>query len=170
VEVKLKKVRIYTDGACIKNPGPGGYGTILIYGKHRKELSAGFRKTTNNRMEIMAAIAGLKALKNRCDVTIFTDSQYLVKAMEKGWVKKWKANDWKRTKTARALNCDLWEKLLNLCEKQEVRFIWIRGHSGDPENERCDQLAQESAQRENLPPDTVYENYKRNLTENMKFA
>src|SRR3972149_967225 len=107
MDKELKNVTIYTDGACLGNPGPGGYGVVLLYNKHRKELSSGFRLTTNNRMEIMAAIAGLKALTNRCVVTLYTDSQYLVNAMTKGWVEKWRANGWKRNKQDRALNSDL---------------------------------------------------------------
>lgn len=153
----LKKVIIYTDGACIGNPGPGGYGVVLLYGNHRKEMSGGFRLTTNNRMEIMAAIVGLSALKTKCAVTIYTDSQYLADAVMKGWVKRWRANDWMRNKKEKALNPDLWEKLLHLCEEHEVEFVWVRGHAGDPENERCDGLSMQAAQRKDLPPDVGYE-------------
>lgn len=151
-----KNVMIYADGSCLGNPGPGGYGVILVHGEHRKELSGGYRLTTNNRMELMAAIAGLSALKGRCAVTLCTDSQYVVNAMEKGWAKKWKANGWMRTRTDRAINPDLWERLLALCERHEVRFAWVRGHAGHPENERCDELGKAAASAGNLPEDTGY--------------
>jgi ribonuclease HI len=152
-----KDVTIYTDGACIGNPGPGGYGTVLLHGSHRKELSGGYRLTTNNRMELMAAIVGLRALTSTCVVTLHTDSQYLRNAMAKGWAKRWRANGWKRNNKDRALNPDLWEQLLDLCDRHRVKFVWVRGHAGDLENERCDQLAAASAHRENLPSDTGYE-------------
>lgn len=154
---ELKKVTIYTDGACIGNPGPGGYGVVLLYGNHRKEISGGFRSTTNNRMEIMASIAGLSALKPKCAVTLYTDSQYLADAVMKGWAKRWRANGWKRNKREKALNSDLWEKLLDLCEQHEVEFVWVRGHAGDPENERCDRLSMQAAQGKDLPADVGYE-------------
>jgi ribonuclease HI len=153
---ETKKVIIYTDGACLGNPGPGGYGVVLIYNKHRKELSGGFRLTTNNRMEIMAAIVGLEALTARCRVSVYTDSQYLTNAMTKGWVEKWRANGWKRNKQDRALNPDLWEQLLNLCRRHQVEFLWVRGHAANAENERCDLLAREAAQGQDLIPDTGY--------------
>ena len=159
MDKELKKVTIYTDGACLGNPGPGGYGVVLLYNKHRKELSSGFRLTTNNRMEIMAAIAGLKALKNGCIVTLYTDSQYLVNAMTKGWVEKWRANGWKRNKQDRALNADLWEQMLDLCRRHQVKFIWVRGHADNRENEHCDLLAREAASRPNLPPDAGYKQH-----------
>lgn len=153
----LKHVTIYTDGACSGNPGPGGYGVVLIYGKHRKELSGGFRLTTNNRMEIMAAIVGLSALKEKCRVTLYTDSQYLVDAIMKGWAKRWKANNWYRNKKEKARNIDLWDKLLPLCEQHEVEFVWIRGHNGNPNNERCDNLSVQASAQDDLPPDVGYE-------------
>ncbi len=149
----LKNVTIYTDGACSGNPGPGGYGVVMLYKDHRKEMSAGFRDTTNNRMEILAAIVGLESLKERCNVTIYTDSQYLINAIEKGWAKKWRANGWMRNKKEPALNADLWERLLKLCERHNVKFVWVRGHSGNPENERCDRLAVEASKQPDLPPD-----------------
>jgi ribonuclease HI len=154
---KPKNVTIYTDGGCLGNPGPGGYGVVLLYGGHRKELSGSYRLTTNNRMEIMAAIAGLQALKGRCTVTLYTDSQYLANAVMQGWAKRWRANGWKRNKADRALNPDLWQELLDLCDEHLVTVIWIRGHSGTPENERCDVLSREAAQRPDLPPDRGYE-------------
>jgi len=153
---KVKQVTMYTDGACIGNPGPGGYGAILLYQGHRKELSGGYRKTTNNRMEIMAAIVGLGALKEQCKVTLYSDSEYLVKAMSRGWAQKWRANGWKRNRRAKVLNPDLWERLLQLCEYHEVQFGWVKGHAGTPENTRCDELAMQAAQQPNLPGDDGY--------------
>ena len=151
------KVDIYTDGSCMGNPGPGGYGLVLLYEDNRKELSGGYRKTTNNRMEILAAIRGLEAHKQSCQVTLYSDSQYVVNAMDRGWAHKWKTNGWMRNKRDRALNPDLWDILLTLCERHEVKFRWVRGHRGNPENERCDQLATEAARKPNLPPDEGYE-------------
>ncbi|MBM3789593.1 MAG: ribonuclease HI [Acidobacteria bacterium] len=156
-EAPESEVTIYTDGGCIYNPGPGGYGVILIYGDRRKELSAGFRRTTNNRMEIMAAIAGLEALKRPCTVTVFSDSQYLVHAIELGWAMRWKAHAWWRNRDERALNPDLWDRLLQLCEVHRVRFQWVRGHAGNPENERCDQMARRAVESPNLAIDLEYE-------------
>lgn len=153
----LKQVVIYTDGACSGNPGPGGYGVVLLYNGNRKELSGGFRKTTNNRMELLGAIEGLRALKDRCSVRLHTDSRYVVDAIEKGWAAKWKANGWMRNKTDKAVNPDLWEQLLQLCKQHKVEFIWVRGHAGNVENERCDQLAVAAAQQPNLPVDAAYE-------------
>ncbi len=153
---KVKYVTIYTDGACLGNPGPGGYGAILLYQGHKKELSGGYRRTTNNRMEIMAAIVGLAALKEKCRVTLYSDSEYLVKAMSKGWAQRWRATGWKRNKREKALNPDLWERLLQLCEHYEVQFSWVKGHAGTLENIRCDELAMQAAQRPNLPADEGY--------------
>ena len=149
----MKKVEIFTDGACSGNPGPGGFGVVLRFNGVEKELSGGFRNTTNNRMELMGAIAGLEALKEPCEVTLTTDSQYLVNAIEKGWVYKWKANGWMRNNKEEALNRDLWERLLRVMEKHIVRFQWIRGHAGHAENERCDRLAVQAASKDNLPED-----------------
>jgi ribonuclease HI len=154
---ELKHVTIYTDGACIGNPGPGGYGVMLMYQDCRRELSGGYRMTTNNRMEIMAAIVGLEALKERCRVTMYSDSQYLVKAMSQGWAKRWRAKGWMRNRSQRALNPDLWERLLQLCDYHEVEFEWIRGHTRSPENLRCDELAMQAAQQADLPADYGYE-------------
>ncbi|MBD1876987.1 ribonuclease HI [Nodosilinea sp. FACHB-131] len=153
----LKPVIIYTDGACTGNPGPGGYGTVLLYGEHRKELSGGYRLTTNNRMEMMAAIAGLQALKHKCAVTIYSDSKYVVEAMMKGWAVRWRSKGWMRTKTERAVNADLWQQLLSLCEQHQVEFQWVKGHSGNVENERCDRLAVAAARQPDLPIDESYE-------------
>ena len=151
------KVTIYTDGACSGNPGPGGYGAVMQYGKHRNELSGGFRKTTNNRMELLAVIEGLQALKHRCEVTIFSDSKYIVDAVNKGWAKRWQANDWRRNKKERALNPDLWAKLLKLRDIHEVDLRWVKGHDGNPGNERADALAVAASQSDNLAIDEGYE-------------
>jgi ribonuclease HI len=153
----MKKVKLYTDGACSYNPGPGGYGVVLIYGSHRKEMSGGFRRTTNNRMELLAAIVGLEALKEPCQVTLYSDSQYLVDSIEKGWAIRWQANEWKRNKKEKAINPDLWERLLERCKIHRVRFEWIRGHAGHSENERCDELATAAVQGADLAVDEVYE-------------
>ncbi|MBO5136469.1 MAG: ribonuclease HI [Clostridia bacterium] len=138
---KLKEVEIFTDGACSGNPGPGGYGVILRYNGREKELSGGEAETTNNRMELTAAIEGLKALKESCKVTLYSDSKYLVDAVNEGWVYKWEENGWMRTKREPALNPDLWEELLALMDEHEVTLVWVKGHDGHPENERCDKLA-----------------------------
>ncbi|NEO79726.1 ribonuclease HI [Moorena sp. SIO4G3] len=153
----FKQVTIYTDGACSGNPGAGGYGVVLMYQQHRKELWGGFRLTTNNRMEMMAAIMGLQALKFPCQVMLYTDSRYLVDAMTQGWAKRWQANGWKRNKKEMAKNPDLWQTLLGLCEQHQVQFAWVKGHAGDPENECCDRLAVQAAQQPDLPPDPGYE-------------
>jgi ribonuclease HI len=150
-------VVIYTDGACLGNPGLGGYGIVLKYKGHRKELSEGFRKTTNNRMELMAAIAALESLNDRCKVTLYTDSQYLVDSLTQGWAQQWREKGWKRNKREKALNPDLWEKLLNLFEQHEVEIKWLRGHAGDVENERADALAGEAAKGNKLKIDHFYE-------------
>ncbi len=153
----MKKVQIYTDGACSGNPGKGGYGIILSYNEHKKELSGGYRLTTNNRMEMIAAIIGLEALNTPCDVTLYTDSRYLVDAITKGWAKKWQANDWQRNTKEQAKNPDLWQKLLDLCEQHQVQFVWVKGHAGHPENEQCDRLAVAACQQLELSIDVVYE-------------
>ena len=140
----MKSVIIYTDGACSGNPGAGGYGTVLLYGTARKELSEGYQKTTNNRMELLAVIKGLEALKEPCQVTLYSDSKYVVDAIEKGWVKKRQANGWKRNQKEMALNVDLWERVLPLLEKHSVKLIWVKGHANNKENERCDFLARQA--------------------------
>lgn len=138
---KMKKVEIYTDGACSGNPGPGGWGAVLIYNNNIKELSGAKLNTTNNRMELTAVIEALKALKEHCEVTLTTDSKYVCDAINKGWVYSWKKNNWKKADKKPALNVDLWEELLILLEKHEVKFIWVKGHNGHKYNERCDELA-----------------------------
>ena len=137
----MKKVNIYTDGACSGNPGPGGWGTILEYAGHEKELSGGEALTTNNRMELTAVIEGLKALKEKCGVTVTTDSKYVADGINLGWAKKWKANGWRKPDKKPALNPELWDELLSLVDAHEVRIVWIKGHAGHPYNERCDRLA-----------------------------
>ncbi len=143
----MKEVSIYTDGACSGNPGPGGYGTILVYGSKEKELSQGFAATTNNRMELTAAIVGLQALREPCRVTLYSDSKYLVDAVTLGWAKKWQKNGWKRNSKESAANPDLWEQLLQLLEIHQVEWVWVKGHAGHPMNERCDRLAVAATQR-----------------------
>ena len=143
---------IYTDGSCHGNPGPGGYGVIVIANGKRKELSGGFRLTTNNRMELTAAIVGLKDLEKPSRVRLFSDSQYLVNGINLGWARKWRVKGYKGKK-----NPDLWDQLLDLCERHDVEIIWVQGHAGQPENERCDQLSVQAAQRRGLPVDSEYE-------------
>jgi ribonuclease HI len=155
--VAVKQVTIYTDGACLGNPGRGGYGVVLLYGGGRKELSGGFRLTTNNRMEIMAAAVALEALKERCVVTLYSDSQYLINAMRLGWAARWRSNHWKRGKSEVVLNPDLWARLLDRAAHHDVEFRWLRGHAGDPENERCDELAMAAAKGPSLAIDLEYE-------------
>lgn len=154
---KIQHVTISTDGGAAPNPGAGGYGVILRYGEHEKELSGGFRKTTNNRMELMAAIVGLEALKKKCRVTLRSDSEYLVRSLETRSAFKWRDHNWWRSANNRAKNTDLWERLLDVYERHEVSLVWVRGHTGDPDNERCDQLATEALNRDDLPIDREYE-------------
>lgn len=134
-------VRIYTDGACSGNPGPGGWGAVLEYGASVKELSGGEPHTTNNRMELTAVIESLRALKRPCRVVLTTDSKYVVDAVTKGWAEKWRKNGWMRTNKDKALNPDLWEDLLDLLKIHTVELKWVKGHAGHPQNERCDELA-----------------------------
>lgn len=151
------EVMIYSDGGCINNPGPGGYGIVQIYGDSRKELTGGFKYTTNNRMELMGVIVALKNLEYRdVPVTIYTDSSYVVNGIEKGWAKKWKKNNWIKSNKEPAINPDLWKELLDLVESLNVKFEWVKGHAGNPLNERCDELAVTSARRGNLPEDKGY--------------
>lgn len=153
----LKQVDLFSDGACLGNPGPGGYGVILAYGGHRRELSGGFRKTTNNRMELMAAITGLQALKQRCAVRLVSDSEYLVNAIAKRWVFGWRSRGWKRGEGKVVPNADLWVEILKLIEFHVLSLEWVEGHAGHPENERCDRLARAAASGTELPPDVGYE-------------
>ena len=137
----MKHVDIYTDGACRGNPGPGGYGAILVYEGREKEMSGGEPNTTNNRMELMGAITALEALKEPCEVTLTTDSQYVVNAIEKGWLANWQKNNWRKSDKSEVLNIDLWRSLLALLDTHKVTFVWVKGHNGHPYNERCDKLA-----------------------------
>jgi len=137
----LKNVNLYTDGACSGNPGPGGWGAILRYAEHERELCGGEEQTTNNRMELTAVIEGLSALKEPCKVLLCSDSTYVINSIQKGWVYGWQRKGWKKSDGSPALNVDLWERLLPLLKKHDVTFEWVRGHTGHPENERCDRLA-----------------------------
>lgn len=148
----MSKVVIYTDGASSGNPGPGGFGTVLTAGSLRKEVSGGYRKTTNNRMELLAVIIGLEMLKKPCEVTVVSDSKYVVDAVEKQWVFGWEKKGFKGKK-----NMDLWKRFLVVYRKHRVNFVWVKGHSGHPENERCDALAVQASKQEKLPPDEGYE-------------
>ena len=139
----MKHVDIYTDGACSGNPGPGGYGAVLVYNGKEKEISGGEKNTTNNKMELTAVIEALKLLKEPCSVTVTTDSKYVCDSMTKGWAESWKKKGWKKADGKPALNTELWDQLLTLCEKHRVEFIWVKGHAGHPYNERCDRLAVE---------------------------
>lgn len=136
----MKQVELYTDGACRGNPGKGGWGAILVYGKYEKELSGAERLTTNNRMELTSVIEGLKALKEPCRVTLYSDSKYVIDAFVEGWIENWRASGWKRGKEA-LKNPELWEELYSLTRQHELTFVWVKGHNGHPYNERCDALA-----------------------------
>jgi len=148
---------IYTDGSSLGNPGPGGYGVVIPTEKGDLEFSGGFRKTTNNRMELLACIVGLEQIETPSAVALYSDSRYVVDGMVKGWAKKWQRNAWRKSNGEIALNVDLWERLLVLCDRHDVRFVWVKGHAGNPGNERCDQLATRAAAKRNLPPDIGYE-------------
>lgn len=138
---ELKKVDIFTDGACSGNPGAGGWGAILRYGEHEKELSGGEKSTTNNRMELTALIEALKALKTKCNITVYTDSKYVADAFLKGWIWNWMKNDWRKADKKPVLNPELWQELVSEIRKHEYKIVWVKGHAGHPENERCDALA-----------------------------
>ena len=149
----MKEVEIYTDGACRGNPGRGGWGAILVYGKHERSLSGGEPSTTNNRMELMAAISGLEALKEPCKVTLYSDSKYLTDAFNQNWIDTWLRKNWKTAGNSPVKNVDLWQRLLNAKELHNVTFVWVKGHDGHPENERCDKLATAAADGDNLLED-----------------
>ncbi len=150
----MQPINLYTDGSSRGNPGPGGYGIVLTCGPHRKELSGGFSCTTNNRMELLAVIVGLEAIKRpNAQVNIYSDSSYVVKAINEGWLKNWVVKGLHKQK-----NADLWERYLRIAQKHQLRFFWIKGHAGHPENERCDQLAVEAATSSSLMEDHGYEN------------
>ena len=143
----MKQVEIFTDGACQGNPGPGGWGSIFRFQGHEKEISGGCAQTTNNRMELTGVIEALRLLKEPCAVTLYSDSQYVCNALSKGWAKKWRQNGWMRNAKEPALNPELWEELLRLTEIHQVTVVWVKGHAGHPENERCDKLAVAAAER-----------------------
>ena len=143
----MNTVTLYTDGACSGNPGPGGWGAILSYNGIEKELSGGEASTTNNRMELMAVISGLEALKEPCRVELYSDSKYVIDGLSKGWAVSWRKNGWRKADKKPALNPDLWEKLLNLVEKHELSYHWVKGHADNPYNNRCDQLAVTESQK-----------------------
>ncbi len=153
----MREVNLYTDGACSGNPGKGGYGAILSYNGHEKVMSEGFILTTNNRMELLAAIIGLEALKEPCRVTLYSDSKYLVDAIEKGWVYSWKKKGWKKSDGKPALNPDLWERMLAQLKIHDVTLVWLKGHAGHEYNERCDALAVEAYNSKQLGHDEIYE-------------
>lgn len=159
----MKHVTVYTDGACSGNPGPGGYGVVLLYGDHRKELSRGFERTTNNRMELLAAIVALDALREPCRVTVYSDSKYVVDAVSKGWAIRWRSRGWKRSGNQPAINADLWARMLDRLEVHSVEFEWVKGHAGDPENERCDELATTALRTPPLAEDAGYSKPARRL-------
>ena len=151
------EVVLYADGGADPNPGPGGYGAVLLDGGERRELSSGFRRTTNNRMELMGVIAGLESLLEPRRVAVFSDSLYLINAIQKGWARHWRRSSWLKKDQSLRENADLWNRLLKLLERHQVSFHWVRGHSGLNENERCDRLASAAARQPDLPPDTGYE-------------
>ncbi len=143
----MKEITLFTDGACSGNPGPGGWGSILMYKESYKELSGGEAHTTNNRMEITAVIEGLNALKEPCKVELYSDSKYVIDALEKGWAVSWRSKGWIKSDKKPALNSDLWEVLLSLCERHEVKCHWVKGHADNPYNNRCDKLAVEQSMK-----------------------
>ena len=153
----LTPINIYTDGACTGNPGPGGYGVIIVQDGQRKELSQGYRLTTNNRMELLAAIVGLKSIPPGARVRLHTDSKYLSDAINLGWLDIWRAKNWKKTGKGKVLNPDLWKELVEQLDQHEVELIWVKGHAGHPENERCDQLAVQASRQKKLLVDQGYE-------------
>lgn len=153
---QVNPVTIYTDGACTGNPGPGGYGVVILKHGKRQELSKGYRLTTNNRMELLAAIVGLETLQQPSQVNLYTDSKYLSDAINKGWADRWRTNRWKKSDKGKVLNIDLWKRLLVLLDTHEVTIHWVKGHNGHPENERCDRLAVKAAQSKSLEEDRGY--------------
>ncbi len=158
----MKKVLIFTDGSCLGNPGPGGWAAVLRLDNttHRREICGGFRLTTNNRMEVWAAIQALSALRETCEVTLYTDSQYLRNAVEKDWLGQWQRNGWRKADKKPVLNVDLWQKLMPLMHAHDLKLRWLKGHAGHEENERCDFLARECAARTGLPHDEIFEKQK----------
>lgn len=157
----MKKIDIYTDGACTGNPGKGGYGAVLIYNNVEKEISGGYRLTTNNRMELIAAIEALRIVKEPCDITLYSDSKYLTDAINKGWLLNWKNNGWRKSDKKAVLNVDLWEELLTLMERHSISFVWVKGHAGTKYNERCDFLAVDAYTNNAVNLDLEYEEKKK---------
>ncbi len=151
----MKKVEIFTDGSCLGNPGPGGYGAVLNFGEHRKEISQGYKHTTNNRMELLATIEALKCLTESCEVNLTTDSQYVKNGINQ-WIKGWKKNGWKTSTKKPVKNVDLWQQLDAQVNRHKMHWFWVKGHSGHPENEACDQLARKAAESKNLLVDTGF--------------
>jgi len=155
-EQALDRVTIYTDGSSRGNPGPGGYGAVLICGQFRKEIAQGFKRTTNNRMELLGVIEALRSLKRRCEVNLYSDSKYVVQAISQKWLENWKRKNWRTAGKTPVKNVDLWEQLDELLNAHEVTFHWVQGHAGHPENERCDTLAVTAAQKNGLPDDVGF--------------
>lgn len=153
----MTQVTIYTDGACSGNPGPGGYGALMQSGRHKKELSQGYRRTTNNRMELMAVIAALQTLTRPCAVTLYSDSRYVVDTIEKGWAKSWKSRGWVKADKQPAMNADLWARALDLLAKHQVKLVWVRGHASNAGNNRCDEIAVGASKSGNLLVDEGFE-------------
>ncbi|MFC6440289.1 ribonuclease HI [Bowmanella sp. JS7-9] len=151
----MKQVSIFTDGSCLGNPGPGGYGAVLQFGRHRKELSQGYKLTTNNRMEMLAAIKALQTLTEPCLVDLTTDSQYVRQGITQ-WVNNWRKNGWRTADKKPVKNQDLWQQLDEQCQRHQVKWHWVKGHSGHPENERCDELARDAASGSDLPEDSGF--------------
>lgn len=151
----MKKVEIFTDGSCLGNPGPGGYGAVLNFGQHRKEISQGYKHTTNNRMELLATIEALVLLTESCEVSMTTDSQYVKNGINQ-WIKGWKKNGWKTSAKKPVKNVDLWKRLDEQVNRHKMQWFWVKGHSGHPENEACDQLARQAAEGSNLIMDNGF--------------
>lgn len=162
------EILLFSDGGADPNPGKGGFGIILQYGKYEKEFSKGYKRTTNNRMEIRGVIYGLEQLKKTAKVKVYTDSRYVVDTITKGWAEKWKSKNWYRTKKAKAKNSDLWKRMLELLEKHEVEFHWVKGHNGHKENERCDELATKALNSKDLEEDIGFMDNETNITSNAK--
>ncbi len=154
---RMTPVTIYTDGACSGNPGPGGYGVLMQSGTHKKELAQGYRRTTNNRMELMAVIAGLSILTRPCTVTLYSDSRYVVDSIEKGWAKSWKSRGWVKADKQPASNADLWARALDLLAKHKVKLVWVKGHASNAGNNRCDEIAVAATRSGNLLIDAGFE-------------
>ena len=153
----MKQVTIYTDGACKGNPGPGAYGVVMMFGEHRKEVSAGYQLTTNNRMELLAAITALELLQQPCKVDLHSDSKYLVQAINDNWIAGWQKKGWVNSKKEPVKNQDLWRRLLTVMEPHQISWHWVKGHAGNTENERCDELANEAVVGDNLLEDEGFE-------------